>query len=210
MSDHDAPPTDPDEIDFTDDENVVEIGESRYVVGTSGRPDVEGHEPGSEVDPTADPVSDPAPASDAGSAVNPSTGPRPGAGAAGRPANGGNGGDADRQAVSRWLARSFDGDGFDYGVDVTVHADGSTARNRTASNDVAAAFDTVLSAFVANAGPESPPPEALGLLLAAADSPIDLPPVAIKRFAASQGLTANDSIADLVRAAENAGGLRIE
>lgn len=45
MSDHEAPPADPDELDFTDDESVVETGESRYVVGTNGRPNVRRSQP---------------------------------------------------------------------------------------------------------------------------------------------------------------------
>ncbi|OYR82936.1 hypothetical protein DJ72_08450 [Halorubrum distributum] len=35
MSDDHAVPAHPDELDFTDDENVVEIGEGRYAVGTN-------------------------------------------------------------------------------------------------------------------------------------------------------------------------------
>jgi hypothetical protein len=116
----------------------------------------------------------------------------------------------DRQAVSRWLASSFDGDGFDYGIDATLHAEGDTTRQRTVSNDVTATFDTLLTWFASNAGPSSPTPEAIGLLLAASETTVDLPPVMIKRFAASQGLSANDSIGDLVRAAEDAGGFRID
>jgi len=112
--------------------------------------------------------------------------------------------------VSRWLAASFDGDGFDYGIDATLHANGDTARQRTASDDVVGTFDTLLSWFASNAGPDSPPPEAIGLLLAAAETPVDLPPVVIKRFAAEHGLSAGDSIGDLVRAAEEEGGFRIE
>lgn len=211
MSDHDASPADPDDLDFTDDESVVEIGEGRYVVGTDGRPNVRRRSPAPEPEP------DPGPADDSGfrSPADPSpaaerepvAGDRSGAGDAGGSA-GGNG--VDRRAVSRWLADSFDDDGFDYGVDVTLHAKGSTARNRMVSNDVTATFDNTLSWFVSNAGPGTDPAEALGLLLVAADTPIDLPPVAIKRFAASRGLTANDSIGDLVRAAEDVGGFRIE
>ncbi|RAW43927.1 hypothetical protein DQW50_17135 [Halorubrum sp. 48-1-W] len=211
MSDHDARPADPDDLDFTDDENVVEIGEGRYVVGTDGRPNVRRRAP--------DPEPGPGPADGSGfrSPATPSpaderepvAGDRGGAGGSHSTGDSGDG-NVDRRAVSRWLAESFDDDGFDYGVDVTLHAKGSTARNRMVSNDVTATFDTTLSWFVANAGSGTDPAEALGLLLVAADSPIDLPPVAIKRFAASQGLTANDSIGDLVRAAEDAGGFRIE
>ena len=116
----------------------------------------------------------------------------------------------DRQAVSRWLANSFDGDGFDYGIDATLHANGDTTRQRMVSNDVTATFDTLVSWFASNAGPSSPTPEAIGLLLAASETTVDLPPVMIKRFAASQGLSASDSIGDLVRAAEEEGGFRLE
>ncbi|MFC5135458.1 MULTISPECIES: DUF7500 family protein [Haloferacaceae] len=208
MSDHDAPPADPDDLDFTDDESVVEIGQGRYVVGTDGRPNVRRRSRASAPDP--EPVN--------GSGFQSATNPSPAAerepvagdrGGAGGTSSAGEG-DVDRRAVSRWLANSFDDDGFDYGVDMTLHAKGSTARNRMVSNDVTATFDNTLSWFVANAGPGTDPAEALGLLLVAADSPVDVPPVAIKRFAASQGLSANDSIADLIRAAEDAGGFRIE
>ena len=252
MSDDDAVPADPDELDFTDDENVVEIGEGRYVVGTNGRPNV-GRSRGQRRAPPDDDsgftAADPAspeerrPAGDdpRSSAAGPGIGERgqqgggqAGGGRAGggqqsggqtagggqpppnatqgqrrnRAAAGGNA--VDRQSVSRWLANSFNGDGFDYGIDATLHANGDTTRQRMVSNDVTATFDTLVSWFASNAGPSSPTPEAIGLLLAASETTVDLPPVVIKRFAASQGLSASDSIGDLVRAAEEEGGFRIE
>ncbi|MBP1922212.1 hypothetical protein J2751_001218 [Halorubrum alkaliphilum] len=243
MSDRDTPaadpdstPADPEDLDFTDDESVVEIGEGRYVVGTNGRPNVRpGRAPqdAGRNDPDAGfqspddprPAAERAPVDDdprggaaagggAGGAAAGGAGGGAAAGGAGGggggAAPGGGGGGVDRQAVSRWLATSFENDGFDYGFDVTLHANGTTARNRMVSNDVVATFDTLVSWFVSNAGPESPPSEALGLLLVAADTPVDVPPVAIKRFAASQGLSANDSIGDLIRAAEEEGGFRID
>ncbi len=270
MSDHDpsandadAMPADPDELDFTDDESVVEIGEGRYVVGTNGRPNVRrsrGQRRAPPEDDSGFTAADPAnpderrPAGDdpRASAAGPGVGERGrpanerasrggaaggqpgGEQAAGRgraggqpgggqpPPNAARGGGAqrseagaggngvDRQAVSRWLANSFDGDGFDYGIDATLHANGDTTRQRMVSNDVTATFDTLVSWFASNAGPSSPTPEAIGLLLAASETTVDLPPVMIKRFAASQGLSASDSIGDLVRAAEEEGGFRLE
>ncbi|TKX69670.1 hypothetical protein [Halorubrum sp. SP9] len=252
MSDDDPVPADPDELDFTDDEDVVEIGEGRYVVGTNGRPNV-GRSRGQRRAPpeddsgftAADPTnpSERRPAGDdpRASAAGPGVGERgqqgggqPGGGQPGggqqsggqapgggqpppnaareqrrnRSASGGNA--VDRQSVSRWLATSFDGDGFDYGIDATLHANGDTTRQRMVSNDVTATFDTLVTWFASNAGPNSPTPEAIGLLLAASETTVDIPPVMIKRFAASQGLSASDSIGDLVRAAEDAGGFRIE
>ena len=251
MSDDDAVPADPDELDFTDDENVVEIGEGRYVVGTNGRPNV-GRSRGQRRAPPEDdsgftaadpaspderrPAGDDPRASAAGPGVGErgqSTGEQPGGGysgggpqSGGQPAGGGQpppnvaqgrrrnqaaaGSNVDRQSVSRWLANSFEGDGFDYGIDATLHAKGDTTRQRMVSNDVTATFDTLISWFASNAGPSSPTPEAIGLLLAASETTVDIPPVMIKRFAASQGLSASDSIGDLVRAAEEEGGFRIE
>ena len=228
MSDHDAPPADPDappadpdELDFTDDESVVEIGESRYVVGTNGRPNVGRSQPDrgsadesgfTAADPTNPAERQPPGADPQANAAGPEAAAQ-GAAGGGHAGQGGRQAShaaVDRQAVSRWLATSFDGDGFTYGIDATLHVDGDTTRQRMVSNDVTATFDSLVTWFASNAGPSSPTPEALGLLLVASETTVDVPPVAIKRFAASQGLTASDSIGDLVRAAEEANGFRIE
>ncbi|WP_418285577.1 DUF7500 family protein [Halorubrum sp. DTA46] len=213
MSDHDAPPADPEELDFTDDETVVEIGESRYVVGTNGRPNVgragANRRPADEAGFTAADPTSPAERQPPGGSPGPNATSTASGGAGGAAAGAGGTG-VDRQAVSRWLATSFDDDGFTYGIDATLHVDGDTTRQRMVSNDVTATFDSLVSWFASNAGPKSPAPEALGLLLVASETTVDLPPVAIKRFAASQGLSASDSIGDLVRAAEESGGFRIE
>ncbi len=226
MSDDDESATTPDDLDFTDDERVAEIDEGRYVVGTSGRPNVDGAPPpdplkkesdfetpaepkrASEREPTGvDPR-----ASTAGGSGGGAQGTRGGHGAsagAGRRAWAADG-EIDRQAVSRWLANSFEDDGFAYGFDATLHARGETSRNRMVSNDVTDTFDALVSWFAANAGADSPPPEALGLLLVAADTPVEIPTVALKRFAAREGLSPDDTIADLIRAAEQRGGFNLE
>lgn len=225
MSDDDAPATDPEDLDFTDDERVAEIDEGRYVVGTDGQPNVgrsrsEPTRPSSDIpqsddspfetptEPTRaaerEPLAGDSPVDTGRDGSVATAGATPGAPSE-RDSTG-----VDRQAVSRWLATSFDDDGFAYGLDATLHVEGSTTRNRMTSNDVTATFDTLISWFASNAGTDAPPPEALGLLLMAADTPVDLPPVAIKRFAASQGLSATDTIGDLIDAAEDAGGFRID
>ena len=232
MSDDDAPPADPDELDFTRDERVAEIDEGRYVVGTDGRPNVRGRGAGAD----AGAADDAAPADD-GSAFtagepkrpaereptteDPAPAPSAGAGAGGQAggqggsanaANAGTAGDSavDAGAVSRWLASSFDDDGFRYGFDATLHAEGDTSRHRMVSNDVTATFDTLVSWFAMNAGREAAPAEALGLLLVAADTPVQYPEGALKRYVARKGLSPDDSIGDLLRAVEADGGLRLD
>ena len=226
MSDDDRPAADPNELDFTDDERVAEIDEGRYVVGTSGRPNVDAAPP---PDPLAKDPGFETPAEPRRASERKPTGTDPRASTAGgssggaRGARGGHdasagagrragaaGGEVDRQAVSRWLATSFEDDGFAYGFDATLHARGETSRNRMVSNDVTDTFDALVSWFAANAGADSPPPEALGLLLVAADTPVEIPTVALKRFAAREGLSPDDTIADLIRAAEQRGGFNLE
>lgn len=239
-ADPDAPPADPDELDFADDESVAEIGDGRYVVGTNGRPNIRRAGPeGQPADDSEFTVADPEQPEnrqppnlggrqengakggngvDAGTPRGTNSRPREGDGGRaqdGLSASQRNSHDervpqVDRQAVSQWLANSFDGDGFSYGIDATLHADGDTSRQRMVSNDVTATFDSLVTWFASNTGPDSPTPEALGLLLVASETTVDLPPAVIKQFAASQGLSASDSIGDLVRAAEREGGFRIE
>ena len=247
MSDHsttrtdpDAPPADPDELDFTDNESVAEIGDGRYVVGTNGRPNIrragpEGQPAGGSEFTVADPEQPgnrqpPNPGGmqendarsgngvDAGAPHGTNSRPREGESGQAQDAlsapqqnsHGERAPQIDRQAVSRWLANSFDGDGFSYGIDATLHADGDTSRQRMVSNDVTATFDSLVTWFASNTGPNSPAPEALGLLLVASETAVDLPPAVIKEFATNHGLTASDSIGDLVRAAEEADGFRIK
>lgn len=186
MSD-DGPAFDPDDLDFSDDERVREIDESRYVVSAGDGapnppPDSEAADAGAGGDATASAGSD---AAHAGGAVTAET-------------------------VSRWLTDSFRDDGFTYGFDATLSVGDDVVRHRMVSNDVTTTFDTLLTWFSRNVGETTPPAEVLGILFAASEMPVQYPPGTLERYVADHDLSPDDSIADLLEVAEAHGGLRID
>lgn len=180
-----GPAFDPDELDFSEDERVRELDEGRYVVSASDDPP---NPPPKSSDAEEDEAADPR--------SNRSREPRRGEVTAGD--------------VSRWLAASFKNDGFSYGFDATLSTADDVVRHRMVSNDVTTTFDTLLTWFVRNVGEDAPPPEALGILLAAAETPVQYPPGTLLRYVERHDLSPDDSIADLLAVAEAHGGLRIE
>lgn len=188
MSD-DGSAFDPDDLDFSDDERVREIDESRYVVSAGdGAP----NPPSSDGTTDADAGDDP----DATSTADES---------------GGRSGDGVRaEDVSRWLTASFRNDGFTYGFDATLSVGDDVVRHRMVSNDVTTTFDTLLTWFSRNVGKTTPPAEVLGILFAASNTPVQYPPGTLERYVADHDLSPDDSIADLLEVAEAHGGLRID
>lgn len=119
------------------------------------------------------------------------------------------GGDVDAAAVSRWLASSVSDTGFDYGFDATVSMEGEVSRHRMQSDDVTEAFETLAVWFARNAS-DADPERALGVLLSAADTSVELPPSLIRRAAVEHDLSADDSIGDLLRAVRETGHVTLE
>ena len=169
MTDHGA--KDPDELDFTDDERVLQIDEDRYVISGDGPPRPEAKEASSET-----------------------TAPQ-------KPESGGRPTDAVTQAeVSRWLASSFTDTGFTYGFDATLAVRDEVVRHRLVSNDLPTTFETLITWFVRNATTDATTEEALGILLSATDQPVRYPPGTLAQVVEAAGLDPDDTIAELLSA----------
>ncbi|QLG61017.1 DUF7500 family protein [Halorarum salinum] len=119
--------------------------------------------------------------------------------------------EVDAAAVGRWLAESLADAEFEYGFDATLSIEDEAVRHRMVSNDVTTTFETLALWFSRAAAGEGMTPErALGILLAEMDAGVTLPAVALRRAVDRHGLTAEDSIGDLLRAAEEEDGLTLE
>jgi hypothetical protein len=118
--------------------------------------------------------------------------------------------EVDGTAVSRWLAASFQDDGFTHGFDATVKVDGIVNRHRMVSNDVTATFETLVLWYARQVAGTTPPEEALGLLLANSDLPVQFPTACLHRLLQNLDLAPDDDIRHLLTAVEEAGGLTIE
>lgn len=168
---------DPDDLDFTDDERVVQIDEDRYVISGDGPPRLQ--------DPTTDATISPE-----SSGSPPADTPK----------------DALTQAeVSKWLAASFQDTGFTYGFDATMAVDNEVTRHRLVSNDLPITFETLLTWFVRNATTDSTTEEALGILLVASGMSVQYPPHTLKQLVEEVGLEPTDTIATLLEAVDEDG-----
>lgn len=116
-------------------------------------------------------------------------------------------GDLDAGAVGQWLAASLADSEFAYGFDATLSLNGRTTRHRMASDDVGETFETLVTWFANAAGGDTPPEEALGILLAGMETGPRLPPNAVRSALAGLGLSRDDSVEDLLEALDRAGGL---
>lgn len=113
----------------------------------------------------------------------------------------------DAKAVSKWLAESMTDNGFDYGFDATLKFDGSVVRHRMVSNDVVTTFETLMLWYARQVGGDTPVEETLGILLAESDMPIKFPTRSLASLIRQHDLSGDDSIADLVAAVDDAGGV---
>ena len=116
----------------------------------------------------------------------------------------------DSAAVRRHLARSLSEPDFDYGFDATLTADGETSRHRMVSDDLPTTFETLVTWFAQSVGGDTSPERALGLLLTKSDATVELPPDLIRKAAVEHGLSADDSIGELLRAAKEEGSITME
>jgi hypothetical protein len=176
----DGPVLDPEELDLSERDEVAELGDDRFLISSSGpAQDVSDHIRDSEPEPEPEPDTQPSPESV----------------------------QVDAKAVSRWLAESMTDNGFDYGFDATLKFDGSVVRHRMVSNDVATTFETLMLWYARQVGGDTPVEETLGILLAESDMPIKYPTKSLAGILRQHDLSPEDSIADLITAVNDAGGV---
>lgn len=181
----DGPVLDPEELDISELDEVAELGEDRFLISASG--------PAKEV-----PRPEPEPSASAASAT-PTAAAEAGVD---QP-------QVDAKAVSKWLAESMADNGFAYGFDATLKFDGSVVRHRMVSNDVVTTFETLMLWYARQVGGDTPVEETLGILLAESEMPIQYPTKSLKGMLNKYDLSTDDSIADLVDAVNDAGGLSL-
>lgn len=175
----------PDDLDITDDQHVAEIGEGRYLIS-----------PDDPVETDTEPVE-----------VHDHD--APGVGAGGEAGTAADGADLDAATVDGWLEDHVASTGAAYGFHVTASFEGEVASHELYSDDVVTTFQNLLTWYTEQVGRDTPVEEALAILLLEANTPIRFPPEVVAGIVEDAGLSAEDSIADLLAAAEQRGGVRL-
>lgn len=173
----------PNDLDISEQDEVEEIDEGRYVVSTGGGPpnvpDDPGHSQGAEPGRQG--------------------GERQGGG--GSPsAPGAGGGFQSPEAARNLLDEELGRTRSRYGIDVVGRFDGEPARHRTVSDDVVATFENLVLWYARQVSDGTPTEEVIEILLREASVVPDPGTPNLKELLAKHDLTPHDSIAELVAA----------
>ena len=169
----------PEDLDFSDSRRVVELDDRRYVIATA------------DTDAPSAPVDAPAPDDAATDG--------PDEGAAERP---------DRATARDALLEYVETRDPRHGFVVVGSFDGEVDGAEAFADDLSAVFGEFVTWYATNVDGGTPPAEALGILLLAADVPVQYPARALERLLSARGLSADDPIDDLLAVARE-GGLRL-
>jgi hypothetical protein len=168
------------ELDITEEENVVEIEENRFVISA-------GEEPPRVAD-TSKPDTREASTPDAG-----------GDSGAGSPAAG------DRSRRERRPAEELVAGDSRYGYHIAAKFDDRVYEHQLSSNDITTVFENLLLSYVQHIDNDTPVEEVLAIMLLKSNVPVRYPASSLKTLLNRHGLTTDDSIADLVEVVEERG-----
>ena len=169
----------PEELDISDEENVVELEEGRYVISPGNRPP----RVPDDVEPSSEHRADFSHERDRSTELT----------------------DAD---VHEWLGRRLQAADSKYAFDVTATFEGRTAQNDLFSNDVVATFENLVVWYARHAGGDTPIEDVLGILLMESNLSIRFPEESLRAFVAAHGLDDEDSLETLFAVVREEGGVR--
>jgi hypothetical protein len=184
----------PNDLEITDNDEVEQIDEGRFVVSAGGSPSVPenaGRSGGSE------------PGQQGGAGA----GLPQGAGAGSDSLGGAAGGAMQSpEAARNLLTRELERTPSRYGLDIVGRFDGDPARHRTTSDDVVATFEQLVLWYARQVSDGTPTEEVLEILLREASVVPDPGTPNLAELLEKHDLTPHDSIAELVNAITSESG----
>lgn len=168
------------ELDITEEENVVEIEENRFVISA-------GEEPPRVADTSKPDTREPS---------TPDAGSESGSGSPDA---------ADRSRRERRPAEELIAGDSRYGYHIAAKFDDRVYEHQLSSNDITTVFENLLLSYVQHIDNDTPVEEVLAIMLLKSNVPVRYPASSLKTLLNRHGLTTDDSIADLVEVVEERG-----
>jgi hypothetical protein len=208
----------PEELDIEAEEDVASLGDGRYVIGADGPPEADGVEQSAESaasdasPPDADQFEQARPDDPEPSGTQSGDANDGGADAASRTSASTGGGRSTSdpltgREVKDWLSEELENHASTYAYHIAAKSGGSVTHQQLATDDVGAAFDGLLVWYARQLSEGTPVDEALGILLAESTVQVRYPTSRLVSYIEAQDLGPEDSIADLVDAVSEDGGL---
>ncbi|MFB6156221.1 MAG: hypothetical protein ABEJ34_00055 [Haloferacaceae archaeon] len=181
----DAPALDPDDLDISDDEHVREIDDNRYVVSPDDPIDATDRESTSA---TAESLR----ADAAERAAETAASDEP---------------ELTDERVHDYLNEKLATADAAYAFDVTARFDDSVGSHRLRSDDVVAAFESLLLWSTRQIDERTAAESVLGILLTESNLAVRYPPGTLEALVEEHGLAPDDTVADLLAAARDDDGV---
>ncbi|WP_244605282.1 DUF7500 family protein [Halorussus halobius] len=179
----------PDDLDIEDEDNVVQLDEGRFVIGTDQHPEVPDDRREAGGSDEADPGG-----ADAGPAPNGRDAIPTGEG-------------VDSGAVKQWLEADLEGASAKYGFHVAAKSEGAVSHQQLFSDDVGTVFDGLLRWYAQQLTTETAVEDVLGILLTESNVRVRYSPSCLQAILESYQLGPEDTIADLVEAVQDDRGM---
>ena len=186
----------PDELDITEEENVLEIDDSRYVISTDDDnppvPPEQPNKPMGKDDDSSPPRRRKTPSKPQERSKDPGTIESS---------------SLNQTDVHQWMTQYFQDSDTRYGFDITGKFDENVSQNHLFSNNVVTAFENLVLWYAQQVGGDTPVEEALGILLSEANVKVRFPHQALVTLLESHDLESTDTIGELLRAVNEDGGV---
>lgn len=171
----------PEELELADKDGVEEIEDGRYVVSPDGdQPDIETAPSASEgsVQPTPpDPSGDQLDQQEQNDTQT-----------------------LDTDTVQAWTEQQLLESPTEFGYHISMKSEGEVTHHTLYSDDITTTFNNLLLWYARTIDRDMPPGAVLGILLSEANVPIKYPVKSFEEFLIEQGLSTDDTIADLLAA----------
>ncbi|WP_460918187.1 DUF7500 family protein [Salinarchaeum chitinilyticum] len=122
-------------------------------------------------------------------------------------ADGAETGSIDRTAIQDWHEGQLSESPSAYGYHLSLKAGSAIDHHTIHSDDVTMTFNNLLLWYARTVDGDLPPGAVLGILLSDASVPVQFPVKALEQFVMDQGLSTDDSIADLLETVRDDGGI---
>lgn len=196
----DEPVLAPEDLEFTHHEEVAELDEGKFVIGTEGPPNPDAVNKALD---EGDRSSVDSGGSTAGASAESPRGegpPRPDRSRS-RPD------ELSGREVKRWLTDELERTDSLYAYRIAAKTGDSVSHQQLASDDISMAFDALLMWYAQQVGGDTAVEEALGILLAKSNIRIRFPIGPLGAYLDEHGLEPDDEIADLLQTIRENDGL---
>ena len=199
---------DPEDLDITDEEEVEELDETRFVIGAEGRPhdgagDSSGSQPDSRTDSPTSVFEDTDPTTNDRSVQEEATDQRT------QPSGAGAGTGTGRSEtpsqvelrgsdVKRWISANLQRTDSQYAYRLAAKTGDEISHQQLASDDIGMAFDGLLMWYAQQVGDGTAVEDTLGILLAESNIRVRFPVVGMAAYLEQHDLSPEDSIGELL------------